>query len=398
MFRMSSGPVISVDASVDDRDDPFALLDNEYTPDIPEVTLDDHWEPGLVQSLLSSQAEWLDRAALECMEQLFLTGDDASLESRTGEELEHLHDVYGAPQLLDHADSFFRPPESPSSVQAEWLESLPGGERIRLSFESRYPVFDPAFESAYQQYTANTTCHAHLWRHDDARPTIIGLHCWCGGRLWMDELIFAAEEFYEAGYDIALMTLPFHGDRTPSGALFSGQFFPSPDLQRTNEAFGEAIWNLRALTQWLQAHGQEGPIGLMGGSLGGYTTALAASLVDIYDFAIPVVTPASFADVLWWHGEGREMYDRAREAGLTLDKLRRAWSIHTPLHHELQISRDRVLLIGAAGDAVVRPAQVLSLWRHWDEPEMHWFEGGHLLHFGRRDYMETILDWLERTL
>jgi dienelactone hydrolase len=400
MFRMSPGPVIGVDAPEHDPDEPFALLDADYTPETPEVELQDHWRPGLIESLLSSQAEWIDRAALECIEHLFLAGDEPDLSHRTGAELERLHELYGTPHLLDRPDHFFGEPDAPESIRVEWLESLgDGGERLRLSFESTYEIFDPAFESTYRQHSPNEVVHAHLWRHGDReRPTIVGLHCWCGGRLWMEELVFAADDFYEAGYDVALMTLPFHGDRTPAGALFSGQYFPSPDLQRTNEAFGEAIWNLRSLTKWLRSHGQEGPIGLMGGSLGGYTTALAVSLTDMYDFAIPVVAPASFADVIWWHGEGREMHDRAKEAGLTLEGFRRAWSLHTPLHHDLQLATDRVLLIGAAGDAIVRPAQVLSLWRHWNEPEMHWFQGGHLLHFGRRDYLDTILEWLDRTL
>jgi dienelactone hydrolase len=46
---------------------------------------------------------------------------------------------------------------------------------------------------------------------------------------------------------------------------------------RTNEAFGQAIWDLRGLALALRADGASA-VGAMGMSLGGYTTALWSTI------------------------------------------------------------------------------------------------------------------------
>ncbi len=52
------------------------------------------------------------------------------------------------------------------------------------------------------------------------------------------------------GYDVAAFVLPYHGARAPGP---SGALFPSPNPLRTNEAFGQAIFDLRALALGFRA-------------------------------------------------------------------------------------------------------------------------------------------------
>jgi hypothetical protein len=42
----------------------------------------------------------------------------------------------------------------------------------------------------------------------------------------------------------------------------------------------------------------------------------------------------------------------------------------------------------------VKPYQPRALWRHWEEPEIHWFSGGHVLGI----WNDTIGDFLVRAL
>ena len=70
----------------------------------------------------------------------------------------------------------------------------------------------------------------------------------------------------------------------------SGALFPSANLVRTNEAFGQAVFDLRALAAYLRANGAPS-VGAIGMSLGGYTTALWASVDPTLAFANLEVGP-----------------------------------------------------------------------------------------------------------
>ena len=123
---------------------------------------------------------------------------------------------------------------------------------------------------------------------------------------------------------------------------------------------------------------------------------LFRSLYDDFDFVIPVIAPSSFADLLWAHGQNHPTRQRAEKSGLDLETFRRIWSTHSPLSHQPRVPGDRILIVGAAGDEIVRPVQVRAMWEHWDKPQLRWFKGGHIAHFGRFDYMNQIRSWLRQ--
>ena len=386
--------------------EPYSLLDQDYSSQVPDLSMHDGYDPSLMGRLLAWQSRFVDRFALDVMEKAFLFGEPHDWSESLGGGLDQIHELYAHEDVLAQPDEFFAKPLSPQRFRLRKLNDLNGGERLAVTFESTYQTFDEEFSDEFGYHSSNGKVVAHVWQHHDRdHPTVIALHCWCGGYLRFEERIFAARKLYDEGFNVVVMTLPFHGVRTPTDALFSGQLFPSPDLRRTNEAFGQAVADVRLMTRWLREDGHAGPIGLMGISLGGYTTSLLASLTDEYDFAIPIIAPASFADILWWHGSNRDARQDFETAGVDLDFLRAVWAIHCPLTYELKIPSERVLMVAGAGDEVVRPAQSLTLWQHWDEPELRWFAGSHLGHFrwlagsfvggnGLFDFMSPIVDWL----
>jgi dienelactone hydrolase len=391
----------------DDTIEPYQLLDADYGTEVPGLSDHHGYNPSWMGRLLSWQSRFVDRFALDVMEKAFLFGESADIGGLASEQgMARLQEMYAHNELLSDSELFYRAPSSPRRFRLQKLNDLSdGGERFRLRFESTYQTFDDAFCDEFGCHTANADVSAHVWRHHDLdRPTVICLHCWCGGYLRIEERIFAARRLYEERYNVVVVTLPFHGERTPTDALFSGQFFPSPDLRRTNEAFGQAVSDVSLLTNWLRDEGFAGPIGLMGISLGGYVTSLLASLSDTYDFAVPIIAPASFADILWWHGTGRDSQSRFASIGVDREFLRDVWAVHCPLSYELEIPKERVLIVAGAGDEVVRPAQSLALWKHWDEPELRWFAGSHLGHVrwvagsiiapDALDFMSPAVDWL----
>ena len=40
--------------------------------------------------------------------------------------------------------------------------------------------------------------------------------------------------------------------------------------------------------------------------------------------------------------------------------------------------KERLFIYAGLADRLVRPDQPRALWRHWGEPEIHWFSGGHV--------------------
>jgi hypothetical protein len=78
-----------------------------------------------------------------------------------------------------------------------------------------------------------------------------------------------------------------------------------------------------------------------------------------------------------------------------LGALRASFRIHSPLAHALQVPRERVLIVAGRGDRVVPPEHPNALWRHWGEPNIHWFSGSHLAPFARRRIVRAIVHHLE---
>src|SRR5262249_35963507 len=226
---------------------------------------------------------------------------------------------------------YFAAPEAPRMRETA-RERLLAGAVVDLSWESAYePLFAPISEE-YLGYVENRTAHARHLRHDRPAPTIICLHGWGGGAYWLEERAFAARWFYRCGFDVVVATLPFHGLRTPRQVRLSGTLFPTANVFRTNEAFAQALTDLRGLCAWLRARGAP-QVGFMGQSLGGYTTALVSSVERSVDFAIPMIPAVSFADLLWDPGKGTRGRKRAETAGITKQMLTDFFRVHCPLEH-----------------------------------------------------------------
>jgi hypothetical protein len=43
------------------------------------------------------------------------------------------------------------------------------------------------------------------------------------------------------------------------------------------------------------------------------------------------------------------------------------------------------MIFGATADRLVTPDHVRDLWRHWDEPEIVWYDGGHVTFGSERE-------------
>ena len=354
--------------------------------------------PSMGRRLLATQGKLLDRVAVAAIEAILMSRGQPDTSGDVRARIDDARQQYGSDALVREPQRFFRPLPYPGAghFHTRSLGRLRGGQRLLLTFRSTYQTHDVDYGPLYARFVGNETNWVRYWTHrQPGRPVVICVHTWCGGSLLLEEQTFAVRALFRRGFDVALVTLPFHGRRVPDQARFSGQIFPNRNLRRTNEGFGQAVADLRLLMQWLRRERGCGPVGMIGMSLGGHVTALMASLPGDLAFAVPIVAPASIADVLWHHGAGRPGRLEAESVGFTLDDFRTIWSIHCPLSHRVRLPRERLLMVWGEADLVVPSVQQLALWEHWGRPAIRSFAGGHLLQVGWRGYWRWILRWLD---
>lgn len=331
----------------------------------------------------------IDRAVLELMERAMERSAPRRTPDNVRELLDHLAAHY------DGLDDFFPRPAPPERV--ERVQRRQRGDLVvdDLAFRSGYRASFAAYRDELAGYHANRWVRArHIHHAAEPRPTLIFLHGWGGGAYWFEQRAFQVDRFVAAGFDAVLFQLPFHYQRSPQ--RISGALFPSPHVVRTNEGFGQAVWDLRRLRLHLVERGVEW-LGAIGMSLGGYTTALWAGL-DELDAAVPMIPAVSMAELMWRDGSSSPLRRRAEAAGVDREVLRAAFAVHAPLAREVATPRERLMIVAGRGDRITGPDQARALWRHWREPKMHWFAGGHLAQVGRRGAFTAVREHLARCL
>lgn len=302
--------------------------------------------------------------------------------------VEHLAGIYGTDALVAEPARFFRPTAAPR-VFARHAGDLPGGGTILdLAFRSPYEPYLASYAGELERFPENLTAHARWFRGRSPRPVLVCIHGFAGGAFALEEKVFGVRAFLEQGLDVVLFQLPFHGRRRPASGPFT-TWFPSPHLVRTNESFGQAIADLRALVGWLRA--RDAPrVSVLGMSLGGYVTALYATLEPTLDAVIPMIPLTDMPRLMWSLGKDTDALDLARRGGVTQAHVARVFRVHSPLARPAVVPHPRRFVIAGSGDRITPRAQAEALWEHWQRPAIHWFPGGHLLHFGRGQALREV--------
>ncbi len=302
-------------------------------------------------------------------------------------------DRYSNPAMLRDPDRLFMPSEEFQRLPPVRRKKVRGGTLSHFRLPTPYRPIDPNYSDKLRRYEGVQNVHVFAWRHPTPAPlSILLLHGWGVGSRRLHEVEFSIGTlFRRLGLDVYFYVAPFHGLRRPAG-FRSGELHPSIDIIRSNEAFVQTVQELRALITMIKAE-RSAPIGVMGSSLGGYTSALLASIDDRLEFAVPIIAPASLADLFWERSAGEPIQARARAMGLTIERFRAAWAMHSPLSYSPKIALSHRLIIDASDDALVPRAHVDVLWEHWQRPRRFEFAGGHILQVGRRAYVRELSRW-----
>ena len=356
-----------------------------------------------VWSAVTRASAALDRGVVRVMERRMAATSPTGPDLRDARpRMVELAALYGD-GTLGLPSRFFPEPE-PAAVTVTDGGTAHGGPVEDLAYPSTYRPFLPAYRPEHHRWIENHTARVRLYRVDGRavdgrggpasarRPVMVCLHGWGGGAWWLEERAFSAGYWLARGFDVALFQLPFHGQRAPAGigrGPRSGALFPSANLVRTNEAFGQAIHDLRALAGYLRAHGASA-VGAIGMSLGGYTTALWASVDPQLAFAVAMVPAVSMSGLMWRHGEDSPARRRAAQAGVSEELIASVFAVHAPTTRRVLLPRARLMIVAGLGDQITPGDQARRLHAHWGECPIHWFPGGHLAQVGRGDAMRAV--------
>jgi pimeloyl-ACP methyl ester carboxylesterase len=260
-----------------------------------------------------------------------------------------------------------------------------------VRFESPFMPLNPNERDRYLAHSANRFAHARHWRHHKGpRATVVAIHGFSADLYHFNEWFFSIRWLYEAGFDVLLVTLPFHGARQSMLAPFSGHGLFAGGTNVINEALAQAVFDIRIYVGALLDAGVP-RVGVTGMSLGGLTASLVASAEDRLSFAIPNVPVVSLADlVLEWEPIASFVKLTLAASFKDIRTLRQMLAISCPLAFQPKLPRERLFIIGGAGDRLAPPRHARLLWDHWARPRMHWFPGSHVLHLDRGQYFRAM--------
>lgn len=267
-----------------------------------------------------------------------------------------------------------------------------------VRFDSPYLPVNPRLHKSYLRHRANRVAHASYWRHADGpRPTLIAVHGFSADLYVLNEWFFALPWFYRMGFDVMLLTLPFHGVRQTRFSPFSGHGYFAGGPSRINEAVGQSVMDARIYIDWLLNTVGSPAVGITGVSLGGFTSSILAATEHRLSFAIPNVPVVSFADlVLEWEPIGTAMRAMLRREKKTVTDARKMIAVTCPLSYPSKLPKERLFIVGGVGDRLAPPKHSRVLWEHWGKPPLYWFPGSHLAHLDRGEYLVEVARFLRR--
>jgi pimeloyl-ACP methyl ester carboxylesterase len=341
--------------------------------------------------LLGGAASAVDRAFVAAMQmsnrRMRARAESLSHAERM-ESLAWIEKVYGGPELFADPNIFFPqpPPVEPSSRSVRALEW--GGECTEVSWTSAFTPFDAHTGERYLAHVPNRTAYARLYAKGGPRPAVIVIHGYMGGHWGLEERAWPIRSLNRWGLDVALFVLPFHGLRARPGA--GAPPFPGGDPRVTNEGFRQIVTDLRSLSGILRARGATS-VGVMGMSLGGYSTALYATLEADLAFAVPLIPLASVADFA--RDQGR--LGTGNNAALQHAALEAANRIVSPMARPSLVPKDRLLVAAATGDRVTPIAHAERLAAHFGVPLLR-VHGGHLVQTWRATAFREMKTMLRR--
>jgi dienelactone hydrolase len=286
--------------------------------------------------------------------------------------------------------SEFEPMWSDHALAGLLAEAPPGEGLLASSADFRFDR-RRSLREKYLDAVGNRTAVVRWFRHrSGARPCAVLLHGYMGGAFAIEERMFPVRKLFAGGMDVAITCLPFHGARRDERRGLRAPAFPSSDPRFTIETFRQLVMDQRAFFDHLERQGTTA-IGVMGTSLGGFASALLATLEPRLRFAVLFIPLGSLEQFYFEHGAIPG--DAAQQDQLG-DALARAQRVVSPCARPSLLPSARVRVVAGELDRVTGIAHSRLLADHFGV-QMNTFAGGHVLQLGRTQALDPAFEMLE---
>ncbi len=207
-------------------------------------------------------------------------------------------------------------------------------------------------------------------------PVVVVLHYWGATDLRPERAL--ATELNNRGIAAAVITLPYHLERTPPGRR-SGEMAIEADVARLKRTTYQSVLDVRRTIDFLITKPEFDPkrVGITGTSLGALVTALVFAVDTRVESATFILGGADFAQILWSSSRVVIQRDLLRRRGYTEEKLRAELKDVEPLTYLPERTTGSAFVIGAKYDTVIPEGSAEKLIRALPNPKVLWLETGH---------------------
>lgn len=284
---------------------------------------------------------------------------------RSKENQYHI-DFNHAPTNIDR-DVFFEVPSSLADIDLNITSKENGYSIGEFGFESLRPSGDHPNDYVRGESFLNEVGN---------KPNVIFVHGWRMKGFDRVKKIFHDSIMNNLGWNMYYYTLPYHLERQPEASLYSGEFMVSANINRTVESTRQAIVDLRALIQWMK-NNKQGPVIIIGVSLGGFISNLVATLESEIDALVSIFYSNRLSYSIWNTIPGKYIRRDLESHGVNYNDLVKYWELVEPNQALPKINKENILLISAKHDQYVHIQDADLLWESWGKPTRYVYNCGH---------------------
>lgn len=255
--------------------------------------------------------------------------------------------------------------------------AVPAVQTTDVTRRGAYDIHTIHYESFVDTpHRVNNTVHGRFYElhgRPDA-PAVVVLH----GYRMESYLVFDryCRRFVRAGYNVALIDLPYHLHRRPAGT-YHGEYTFSDDPVLTLKVMKQSVNDLQAMLNWLKHRGAP-RVGMFGVSYGAMLSGVLGCVEPDLDFLIMIAPPADMGRVFFESRLGRQFESENPDARAVLLKYREvldniALPNLTPL-----VPRERIFIAEGLYDGMVPVDLIEKLWRAWGRPRIRRYPHGHI--------------------
>lgn len=236
----------------------------------------------------------------------------------------------------------------------------------RVTFPS--PVTTP--------HPENNTVHCEYFRPSKSGPYrgVIVLHI-LGGDFDLARLF--CRHLAANGVAALFLKMPYYGERRPPD---SKSRMVSIDPRETVAGMKQAILDIRRARAWLASREEVRPegLGIFGISLGGITSALAASAEPRFERVCLMLAGGDIAAVGWNQPRLARIKEKWLADGGTQESYVQLLRSIDPVTYARPVAGRELLMINAKQDEIIPPVCTESLWRAFGKPPIVWYNAGHI--------------------